>query len=284
MSLPIWIKEEIENRRGISPLVHLLRKNRLHTVCEEARCPNIGKCFKSGTATFLILGNICTRNCRFCAINSGVPLPPDPDEPERVAITAEALGLEYVVITSVTRDDLPDGGASVFMETILKVRERIPDAGVEVLIPDFMGDMNALDKVLGAKPDVLNHNVETVPSLYRSIRPLADYERSLRVLEYAKKRGFITKSGIMVGLGESEREVEDVMKDLVSTGCDILTIGQYLRPSLKHTPVVEYIPPEKFAKYREMGLSLGIRYVVSGPLVRSSYMAKEAFKEVKHGG
>ncbi len=284
MSLPIWIKEEIENRRGISSLVHLLRKNRLHTVCEEAKCPNIGKCFKSGTATFLILGNICTRNCRFCAINSGVPLPPDPDEPERVAITAEALGLEYVVITSVTRDDLPDGGASVFMETIHKVRERIPDAGVEVLIPDFMGDMDALDKVLGAKPDVLNHNVETVPSLYRSIRPLADYERSLKLLEYAKKSGFITKSGIMVGLGESEREVEDVMKDLVSTGCDILTIGQYLRPSLKHTPVVEYIPPEKFAKYREMGLSLGIRYVVSGPLVRSSYMAKEAFKEVKYGG
>jgi len=207
MSLPVWIKEEIENRRGISSLVHLLRKSRLHTVCEEAKCPNIGKCFKSGTATFLILGNICTRNCRFCAIKSGVPLPPDPDEPERVAITAEALGLEYVVVTSVTRDDLPDGGASIFMETILKVREKIPDAGVEVLIPDFMGDMDGLDKVLGAKPDVLNHNIETVPSLYRSIRPLADYERSLRLLEYAKKKGFITKSGIMVGLGEESKEV-----------------------------------------------------------------------------
>lgn len=273
--LPEWIKIRMGGLHGTK---QILRSHKLVTVCEEARCPNIGKCFTKPTATFMILGSNCTRNCGFCNVESARPLPVDPEEPKRVAMAARDMGLRYVVITSVTRDDLPDGGASHFAETVRMVRKLLPDAGIEVLTPDFKGHINALRMVLDAEPDVFNHNVETVPRLYSTVRPGADYNRSLALLKMAKEvSGIKTKSGIMVGLGEKFDEVIGVMKDLREAGCDYITIGQYLRPSKRNLPVMEYIRPEVFGEYRDMAIKLGFKGVASGPLVRSSMNAEEMF-------
>lgn len=276
--LPSWIRRRFPPQEEWEEVQRLLQKLSLHTVCESAHCPNIGECFRRGTATFLILGDICTRNCRFCAVQKGHPLPPDPEEPKRVAEAAKQLTLEHVVVTSVTRDDLPDGGAEHFVRTVEALRKFLPEATVELLIPDFLGDWKALEVVLSVHPDVLNHNVETVPRLYPLVRPQADYFRSLELLRRAKERfpSLLTKSGFMVGLGETQKEVEEVLQDLKDSGCDIVTIGQYLRPSMRHLPVSEYVLPEVFEYYRRYALRLGFLGVASSPFVRSSYRA-EAF-------
>jgi lipoic acid synthetase len=276
-SLPSWIRRRFPPQEEWERVERLLRSLSLHTVCESARCPNLGECFRRGTATFLILGDTCTRSCRFCAVKKGVPLPPDPEEPRRVAEAARTLNLRHVVVTSVTRDDLPDGGAEHFAKTIQAIRECLPQATVEVLVPDFQGSAEALEVVLAACPDVLNHNVETVPRLYPLVRPQADYARSLELLRRTKVRypGILVKSGLMVGLGETQKEVEAVLWDLKEVGCDVVTIGQYLRPTAWHLPVAAYVPPEVFAYYREYALRLGFRGVASGPFVRSSYRAEE---------
>jgi lipoic acid synthetase len=250
-----------------------IREGNLHTVCEGAACPNRNECWNAGTATFLILGDRCTRNCGFCNILRGIPSPSDDSEPERIADTVALLGLNYAVVTSVTRDDLPDGGAAIFSETVRAIRNRRPGCRVEVLIPDLQGSSDALGTVLASAPDVVNHNVETVPSLYPCVRPGADYGRSIRLLECAKRRGFVTKSGIMLGLGEGMDEVRIVLQNLRNTGCDILTIGQYLRPSLNHLPVERYYRPEEFEEIRNDALRIGFRKVAAGPRVRSSYQA-----------
>ncbi len=254
-----------------------LRQLDLHTVCEEAGCPNIYECFESKTATFLILGDICTRNCRFCLVSGGRPNPPDPNEPLNVARAIASLGLKYVVITSVTRDDLPDGGAAFFAETIKRVKESNPECGVEVLIPDFRGNWQSLKSVIDARPDVLNHNIETVPRLYPRVRSAANYMRSLELLRVAKEMGFcgLTKSGVMVGLGEEKNELIGVMADLRQNGCDIITIGQYLAPSKEHFPIARYYSPKEFEDLKHIGLNIGFSHVESAPLVRSSYHAKE---------
>ncbi len=259
----------------------LLGALRLHTVCQEARCPNLGDCFSRGTATFLILGDTCTRNCRFCAIRKGRPLSLDEGEPQRVAQAARRLGLNHVVVTSVTRDDLPDGGASHFASTIRSIRELNPGATVEVLVPDFGGRLSSLWEVLEACPDVLNHNLETVPRLYPLVRPGANYHRSLELLRSAGKEGIVTKSGLMVGLGERREEIIAAMDDLREVGVEILTIGQYLRPSRRQLEVREYIHPQKFSIYEKEALRRGFRFVSSGTFVRSSYWAKEAFKSLR---
>ncbi len=250
---------------------------KLHTVCEEAGCPNIYECFESKTATFLILGDVCTRNCRFCLVGGGKPNPPDLNEPLNVARAISSLGLKYAVITSVTRDDLPDGGASFFAETIKHVRQSNPECGIEVLIPDFRGDWQSLKLVTDAKPDVLNHNIETIPRLYPKVRPAANYTRSLELLRMAKEMGFSgpTKSGIMVGLGEEKNELVEVMADLRRHGCGIITIGQYLAPSKEHFPIARYYAPEEFEELKHIGLSMGFSHVEAAPLVRSSYHAKK---------
>ncbi|HZD59582.1 MAG TPA: lipoyl synthase [Anaerolineae bacterium] len=254
-----------------------LRQLQLHTVCEEAGCPNIYECFESKTATFLILGDTCTRNCRFCLVGGGKLLPPDPDEPLHVAQAISQLGLTYAVITSVTRDDLPDGGASVFSRTIREIRKNSPNCGIEVLIPDFGGNWQALKVVIDAGPDVLNHNIETIHRLYPQIRPAAGYERSLHLLKLAKETGFagMTKSGIMVGLGEDVDELVEALADLRHHNCDIVTIGQYLAPSKDHFPIARYYTPAEFEEIGKLGLAMGFSHVESGPLVRSSYHAKE---------
>jgi len=280
-SLPPWIRRRFPPQEEWERVERLLRSLSLHTVCESARCPNLGECFRRGTATFLILGDTCTRSCRFCAVKKGIPLPPDPEEPRRVAEAARTLSLHHVVVTSVTRDDLPDGGAEHFAKTIRAIRECLPQATVEVLVPDFQGSAEALEVVLAARPDVLNHNVETVPRLYSLVRPQADYARSLELLRRTRARypGVLVKSGLMVGLGETQKEVEAVLWDLKEAGCDVVTIGQYLRPTAWHLPVVAYVPPEVFAHYREYALRLGFRGVASGPFVRSSYRAEEFVRE-----
>ncbi len=280
MRLPEWIKQETRQRHTARPGASagsVARNRRLHTVCEEARCPNQHYCFAKPTAAFLILGNSCTRNCGFCSVEHRLPLPLDMLEPERVAEAAADMQLQYVVITSVTRDDLSDGGAGHFAATIAAVRRCLPDARIEVLIPDFQGDASALQTVLGARPDVLNHNVETVPKLYPLVRPQARYERSLALLRRAKELSpeVRTKSGLMVGLGEQFIEVISVLGDLRAADCDEVTIGQYLRPTKKHLPVVEYIHPNVFAEYQRDAIGLGFRFVSSGPLVRSSMNAGE---------
>jgi len=276
-SLPSWIRRRFPPQEEWERVERLLRSLSLHTVCESARCPNLGECFRRGTATFLILGDTCTRSCRFCAVKKGIPLPPDPEEPRRVAEAARTLNLRHVVVTSVTRDDLPDGGAEHFAKTIQAIRECLPQVTVEVLVPDFQGSAEALEVVLAACPDVLNHNVETVLRLYPLVRPQADYARSLELLRRTKVRypGILVKSGLMVGLGETQKEVEAVLWDLKEVGCDVVTIGQYLRPTAWHLPVAAYVPPEVFAYYREYALRLGFRGVASGPFVRSSYRAEE---------
>ena len=280
---PPWLRKHLPAGQAVKALENEFAQLGIHTICREAWCPNQGECFSRGVATFLILGNACTRNCRFCNVRHAPPQPLDPDEPERLAGEVEKLGLEYVVITSVTRDDLPDGGAGHFAKTIRAIRRRCPGVGVEVLIPDFLGDRSALERVFDAAPEVLNHNVETVPRLYPSVRPQADYQRSLGVIRRAKEKKprLLTKSGIMLGLGETPDEVRQVLGDLSAQGCDILTMGQYLRPSERHFPVAEYIPPEEFEKHAVKALEMGFAAVASGPFVRSSYMAKEHYERAK---
>jgi lipoic acid synthetase len=278
---PEWLRAPAPvgaNYRDVRSLIGGLR---LHTVCESAACPNVGECWNHRTATFMILGNVCTRRCGFCAVDKGAPLPVDEDEPVRVAEAAAVLGLEYAVITSVTRDDRMDGGAALFASTIRALRARLPNSQVEVLIPDFQGSHAALDIVLDAAPDVLNHNIETVPRLYRQVRLGARYERSLDVLCYAKRKrpSIPTKSGLMLGLGETTDEVLQAMRDLRANNVDILTIGQYLSPSPQHLPILRYATPDEFAELRRAGLEMGFAHVESGPLVRSSYHAASLLTE-----
>ena len=272
---PPWIKVRIGQGPGYSRVARILRETRLHTVCEEALCPNKGQCWEHGRATILILGDACTRSCGFCHVSSRRPLPRDADEPTRVAKAVKATGLTDVVITSVTRDDLPDGGAAHWAETVRRVHETAPGILVEVLVPDFGGSRESLQNVIEAKPDVLGHNLETVPSLYATVRPEADYERSLAVLWQSSRSGMITKTALMVGLGEPENEVVAVMRDARKAGCEIIFIGQYLQPTSGHLPVVRYVEPAEFDAYRRKGLEMGFGVVVSAPLVRSSYHADE---------
>lgn len=272
---PPWLKVRAPTGQAFFTTRRVVKTWQLHTVCEEARCPNIGECWSHGTATFMLLGDACTRNCGFCAVRHGKPLAVDETEPQRVAEAVAALELRHVVVTSVDRDDLPDGGASQFARTVRAIKALRPSCTVEVLIPDFQGNWGALEQLLDAPVDVLNHNVETVPRLYRRVRPGARYERSLALLARAKtyRANVRTKTGLMLGLGEEEEELFEVFRDLVTVGCDILTLGQYLQPTSAHLPVVRYVPPEEFQTLRERALSIGFRYVEAGPLVRSSYHA-----------
>jgi len=277
---PKWLRAPAPAGANYSQLKELITRLRLHTVCESAACPNVGECWNQRTATFMILGNVCTRRCGFCAVSKGAPLPVDYDEPQRVAEAVAAMGLRFAVITSVNRDDRKDGGAELFHLTIRAIRERVPGCGVEVLIPDFQGSHAAIETVMAAAPDVLNHNTETVPRLYRQVRLGARYERSLDVLAHAKTiaPSCPTKSGLMLGLGETSDEVLEVMRDLRAQQVDILTLGQYLRPSAKHLPIVRYVPPEEFGEFRRAGERMGFTHVESGPLVRSSYHASRAVR------
>lgn len=270
---PLWLKQRV-TAAGVTAVSSLMRDLNLHTVCQSADCPNLGECFGDRTATFLILGNVCTRNCRFCSVAKGMPQQLDMNEPERVAQAVKTLGLKHAVVTSVTRDDLPDGGAGQFVACIEAIRQVSPGTTVEVLVPDFGGDEVALTAVLEAGPEVFNHNIETVPRLYSVVRPEAKYQRSLGVLHKAAQYGsIITKSGIMLGLGETEAEVIQVLQDWAENGVQSITIGQYLQPSPEHLEIVDYIHPEQFKKYEQIGYAMGYRQVVSGPLVRSSYHA-----------
>jgi lipoic acid synthetase len=277
---PKWLRAPAPAGQNYHELKSLIDRLRLHTVCESAACPNVGECWNHRTATFMILGNVCTRRCGFCAVEKGAPLPVDYDEPARVAEAVAAMGLKFAVITSVNRDDREDGGAELFALVIRAIRERVPGCGVEVLIPDFQGSRAAVEIVMEAAPDVLNHNTETVPRLYRQVRMGARYERSLDVLGYAKEIASETptKSGLMLGLGERPDEVLEVMRDLRAHRVDILTLGQYLRPSPKHLPIVRYVTPAEFDQFRREGYEMGFSHVESGPLVRSSYHASHAVK------
>jgi lipoic acid synthetase len=272
---PHWLKARLPSGQQYTHLRSIIDTYKLHTVCEEARCPNMGECWNAGTATFMILGNVCTRSCTFCAVKTGRPTQLDNDEPRRVAETIKLMGIKHAVITSVNRDELEDGGARIFAETVRLSHELMPTLKIEVLIPDFQGDEEALNIVLDAKPDILNHNIETIPRLYPEVRPQAKYERSLQLLDRARRYGATTKSGVMVGLGEKFDEVVGVMKDLRNVDCDIITIGQYLQPTKDHHPILRYVPPEEFLRFREIGYSMGFRHVESGPLVRSSYHAEQ---------
>ena len=280
MRKPEWLKRKIDPVAE-AQMTALLRSLSLHTVCEDANCPNRSECFKSKTATFMILGDVCTRGCRYCAVTKGAPLPLDTDEPQRIAAAAETLGLRHVVITSVTRDDLPDGGAAHFASTIEAIRSRLPQSTIEVLIPDFRGSESALQAVIDARPDILNHNVETVPALYPTVRPQASFARSLELLRRVKQAGLHSKTGFMVGLGETRDEVLSLMDALIGVGCDMLTIGQYLQPSREHLPVSAFITPAQFEEYRQIALEKGFRFVASGPLVRSSYHAAEGMAQME---
>ena len=274
---PPWLTKRLTLNGTVQEVRTLMRKQSLHTVCESARCPNISECWSRKTATFLIGGDVCTRSCRYCAIATGRPLLLDPMEPEKVAEAASNLGLRHVVVTAVARDELRDGGARHFARTIHAIRKRIPGVVVEVLIPDFKGSEESLKIVLEAGPDVLNHNVETIDRLHRTVRPQGNYYRSLELLARAKKgleRGY-TKSGLMVGLGETPEEVTQVMRDLRTVGCDVFTIGQYLRPTMSHLEVVRYVRPEEFEAWKQEGETMGFRFVASGPYVRSSYHADD---------
>src|SRR5512134_1694430 len=272
---PPWIKARAPQGEGYERLRGLMRGLDPHTVCEEAHCPNLGECWDRGTATFMILGDVCTRACGFCAVKTGLPAaPPDPDEARRVAEAVARMGLRHAVVTSVNRDDRLDGGAAVFAATIAEIRARVKGCAVEVLIPDFKGRWDALQVVLDARPDVLTHNVETVPSLYRTVRAGASFERSLELLRRSKQQGLLTKSGIMVGLGEGGPELEETIRAIRASGTDVLTVGQYLRPSPRHLPVLRYYAPAEFDALRALARSLGFAHVESGPLVRSSYHAE----------
>ena len=272
---PEWLKARVPGGEQYSKIKNLIGQQRLHTVCEEARCPNMGECWSAGTATFMILGDTCTRSCGFCAVKTGRPGSLDWDEPRRVADAVKQMGLRHAVITSVNRDERKDGGAPIFAETIRLIREDVPGCKIEVLIPDFKGAEEALNIVLDAQPDVLNHNVETVPRIYKIVRPQAKYRQSLELLHRSKRRGFLTKSGMMVGIGEEPDEVLQVMRDLREMECDILTIGQYLQPTKNHLPIERFVHPDEFTMYREEGTKMGFKHVESGPLVRSSYHAEQ---------
>ncbi len=273
--LPSWLKVTLQTGPAYQDLRKILDGLGLHTICEEARCPNIWECWNNRTATFLILGDICTRRCHYCAVETGRPLPVDQDEPVRVAQAVQAMGLRHAVITSVNRDELADGGASIFAETIRQIRRLNPSCTIETLIPDFEGHEAALATVTSEKPEILNHNIETVPRLFPTIRPQGKYQRSIDLLGRAKRLGMKTKSGLIVGMGETVDEIRRVMRDLRSVGCDILTIGQYLQPTKQHLPVTRFYHPGEFALLKEEGLALGFRHVESGPLVRSSYHADQ---------
>ena len=279
MPKPPWLKKRIPPMQDLIRVKSILDEASLHTVCEEARCPNLGECFSKGTATVLILGRICTRNCGFCAVEHGTPVLPDDEESKKVAQAVKKMGLQYVVITSVTRDDLIDGGASHFAKTIQAIRALDRKIKVEVLIPDFKGDLASLKMVLKERPDVLNHNIETIVRLYPKVRPEADYKRSLSLLKKSKENypHILTKSGFMLGLGETEREVLDLLQDLREVGCDFLTIGQYLQPRPDRLPVVRYIPPEEFEEYKKRGEKMGFKAVASAPFVRSSFHASQMY-------
>lgn len=276
--LPAWLRRPLSSSRTFFGTRDLVQDLHLATVCQGAKCPNIHECFSRGTATFMILGSTCTRNCAFCNIEPGNPEPPDPMEPSRVATAAATLGLSHVVVTSVTRDDLPDGGAGHFAATIRAIRQALPQSAIEVLIPDFKGDKAALAVVIAARPNVINHNVETHPALYGSIRPQADYGQSIELLARVKAGGVSAKSGFMVGLGETDEQAREVLADLKKANCDIVTIGQYMRPSKAHPPVCRYVHPDMFEAYADFGKKLGIAHVFSAPLVRSSYQAGESFR------
>ncbi len=280
--VPAWLVAGRPKPIPASATSKCLQQHGLRTVCEAARCPNVGECYARGVATFLLMGPTCTRNCRFCAVPKGKPHPLEADEPERVAAAAKALGLQYVVLTSTTRDDLPDGGAGFFARTLEVLHERLPQALVEVLTPDFKGDLRALETVLAASPAVFNHNVETVPRLYPTVRPQADFERSLSLLAEAKRLNpkLPIKSGLMVGLGETAEELKAVFEALAGAGCEILTLGQYLRPTTRQLPVERYYSPEEFEYLAALARASGLPYVVAGPFVRSSYKAAELFEAV----
>lgn len=277
--LPPWLKMKMPKGENYSRIKNLVQNYGLHTICTSGNCPNIGECWGAGTATFMILGDICTRNCKFCGVKTGKPAPPDSGEPLRVAESVRIMKLRHCVLTSVDRDDLPDGGAAFWAYTIDRIKEINPNTTIEALIPDFDGLPRNLDLILAAAPDVISHNLETVRRLTPLIRSRARYERSLQVLKYLSENKAVTKSGIMLGLGEKREEVLESMDDLLSVGCHILTIGQYLMPTLRHIPVAEYFPPEVFREYERIGLEKGFRFVESGPLVRSSYHAE---KHVDH--
>ena len=280
---PPWLKQRLPAGFICEEISTLINNAKVHTVCQEARCPNIWECFSRKTATFMIMGDHCTRNCRFCAVAHSPNHPPDPDEPFRIAGMVQNLNLDYVVITSVTRDDLPDGGASFFARTVKEIRQKVPHALVELLIPDFQGDKNALRSITEVRPDVLNHNIETVPRLYSIVRPEAIYQRSLSLLRQVVTfdSTIITKSGLMLGLGEQPEEILSTLKDLFDAGCQLVTMGQYLQPTKAHLPVERYIPPKEFDDWRNLALEMGFAEVVSGPFVRSSYHAKKLYQAVK---
>ncbi len=279
--LPPWLKAKAPGHPNYVDIKNLIADLRLNTVCESAQCPNIGECWGQRTATFMILGDICTRSCGFCAIKTGKPDTLDEDEPERVAAAIARLDLRHAVITSVNRDELPDGGARIFARTIQAIQHQCPQTTIEVLIPDFKGDWRALSTVMAARPDILNHNIESPPRLYYKMRPQAQYERSLELLERAQKMGSApTKSGMMLGAGETEDEIATSIRDLANVGCSILTLGQYLSPSAQHVPVERFVHPDEFVQWREFAVELGFRHVESGPLVRSSYHAADQVEHI----
>ncbi len=271
---PEWLKIDFRSEKSYSVVNRSLKKNCLNTICVSGRCPNLAECWSRGTATFMILGDICTRSCGFCNTKTGKPLPPNADEPQRLADSVKELGLKHIVLTSVDRDDLKDGGANHWAECIKAIKSGVPQSKIEVLIPDFKGDTSLIDTVLEADPDVVAHNIETVRSLTPKVRSAAKYDTSLNVLKHIAQRGFVAKSGMMLGLGEAESEIIETIDDLLANGCKILTIGQYLQPTKKHLPVIEYITPEKFDEYRQTAVQKGFNFVESGPLVRSSYHAE----------
>jgi lipoic acid synthetase len=275
---PKWLRVKLPTGESYKKVRKLVSNHKLHTICESGNCPNMGECWGEGTATFMILGNICTRSCGFCAVATGKPLSVDWAEPERVARSVKLMGVKHAVVTSVDRDDLKDGGSIIWADTVKAIRRVSPNTTMESLIPDFKGNMDQVQRIIDVAPEVVSHNIETVKRLTRSVRIQARYERSLEVLKYLKEGGMRTKTGIMLGLGETEEEVIEAMKDLVNVGVDVLTLGQYLQPTPKHLPVQNFVTPEQFDKYKEIGLELGIQYVESGPLVRSSYHAEKHLK------
>ena len=272
---PSWLKVKLPTGEAYTKVRKIVSEHKLHTICSSGNCPNMGECWGAGTATFMILGNICTRSCGFCAVKTGRPLPADLEEPMRVANSVKLMKVKHCVLTSVDRDDLKDGGSIIWEETVNAVRELSPTTTLETLVPDFKGDWDNLQRIIDVAPEIVSHNLETVRRLTKQVRIQAKYDRSLEVLKRLKEGGMKTKSGIMLGLGETEDEVIESMKDLRSVDCNVLTLGQYLQPTVKHLPVVEFIKPEQFAKYKSIGLELGFRFVESGPLVRSSYHAEK---------
>ncbi|MAT38921.1 MAG: lipoyl synthase [Ectothiorhodospiraceae bacterium] len=274
-SRPDWLKIKVPLGTSYAEVKNIIHTQGLNTVCEDARCPNMADCWNRGTATFMILGDVCTRSCGFCSVKTGRPLELDRDEPRRVALAVKKMNLNHAVVTSVNRDELPDGGAGIFADTIHAIRSEVPGCTVEVLTPDFMGKQDAILKVVDARPDIMNHNIETVPRLYRRVRPQAKYQRSLDLLEFSKQQGLTTKTGMMLGLGEDSDEIVQVMRDLREHNVDILTLGQYLQPTKNHLPVERYVTPQEFAEWKDLGHKLGFKHVESGPLVRSSYHAEE---------